>query len=274
MPAGIVRVDIAPLVATVLKALPSADDRSRIVHGIAASARAHWISLAQSRLRSSSRDYIQGITEDIGDEHATLTLEGTVPNMVEQGWTGGDLRQWLLHGPNTKQGKNGPYNVIPFGHGTPGTGGRNVGTPMPADIHAAAKKLAPTLSRPGKVESKPGRTVVYGERLHPGSTNVSAVAHKLLTTKSKPWHATSIFMGMIREGKRFASGKVQTTGYKSFRTISLTDRAPGKHWFHPGIKARRLANEVIDHVEKIAAQIVTSSLADASPKGASIGRSR
>ena len=50
-----------------------------------------------------------------------LTLEGTVPNMVEQGWTGGDLRQWLLHGPNAKQGKNGPYNVIPFGHGTPGT---------------------------------------------------------------------------------------------------------------------------------------------------------
>jgi hypothetical protein len=267
MPA-IVKVDITPLVATVLRAMPSADDRTRIVHGIAASARAFWISLAQTRLRSTARDYIQGIQEDIGDDYAVLTLEGTVPNMVEQGWTGGDLRQWLLHGPNAKQGKNGPYNVIPFGHGTPGTGGRNVGRPMPTDIHAAAKMLAPTLSRPGKVDTKGGRTTVYGERLHPGSRNVNDVAHKLLTTKSKPWHATSIFMGMIREGKQFSSGRIQTTGYKSFRTISLTDRAPGKHWFHPGIKARRFANEVNTHVGQVASRIVSATLADAStPRG-------
>lgn len=267
----IVKVDIGAVVAAVLKTVPAMDDRTRVMRGIAASARAHWVSLAQSRLHSTSRDYIQGIKEDIGDDHATLTLEGTLPNMVEQGWDGGDLRQFLLHGPNAKIGAKGPYNIVPFGHGSPESGGRNVGNPMPIDIHAAAKKLSPTLSRPGKVESRGGRTVIYGQRLGPNSRNVNAIARTLLTTKQKPWHATSIYTSMIREGKRFASGRVQTTGYKTFRTISMNDREPGKHWFHPGIKARRLANEVINHIEKIAGQIVTSSLRDATPRG-TLGR--
>jgi hypothetical protein len=270
---GIVKVDIGPLIGAVLKTLPTEDDRVRILRGVAASARSMWISLAQSRLHSTSRDYIQGIQEDISDSHATISLEGMLPNMIEQGWVGGDLRQWLLHGKAAKIGKKGPYAVIPFAHGSSKSGGRNVGNPMPPDIHRAAKKLAPTLSRPGKIESKPGKgTVVYGQRLSPLSKNVNEVARKLLNTKSRPWHASSIYTGMIREGKQFASGKTQTTGYKSFRTVSMNDRAPGKHWFHPGLKARHLAKEVQSKVETLAKDIITGALRDRTPPGRIGGR--
>lgn len=267
MTTPVLRVDMGPLAATLLRTLPQADDKVRMTRALAASARAFWVSLAQSRLHTTARDYVQGIRDEIGDDVATISLEGLMPNMIEEGWSGGDMRDWMLHSAHAKMGKNGPYNVIPFGHGAPGGGGKNVGAPMPIDIHRAAKLLAPTLSRPGKVESKGGRTVAYGQRLTPGSRNVSEIAKGLLTQKRQPWHANSIYLGMIREGKQFSSGKTQTTGYKTFRTISMNSNEPGKHWYHPGIKPRHFAHEVVSHMESIAADIILATLRDQSSRG-------
>lgn len=257
---GLVKVDVTPVAGTILKAMPHTADRRRILRGLGAAARAHWVSLAQKQLKSTARDYVAGIQETFEDDKVLLVLTGRVPNMVEQGFDGGDMRAWLLKGPNAKMGKNGPYNIIPFRHGTPGTTGRNVGRTMPKPIHNAAKRLAPTLSRPGAGVGKAGgRTVAYGERLHPGR-RMSAQAKKILTKREKPWHATSIYHGMIRHGKEFGKkGRVQTTGYQTFRTISSVSRGP-KHWWHPGIKARNLAKQVDRHVEVIADTIVKSAL--------------
>ena len=255
----LIRVDVTHVAGTIIGALPHKRDQKRILKGLGAAARHKWISLAQQSLKSSARDYVAGIQENISDSKVTITLTGMIPNMIEQGWGGGDMRQWLLTGKSAKQGKNGPYAVIPFRHGTPGTGGRNVGHEMPKPIHNAAKKLKHTLTRPGPWV-KPGAagTVAYGERLHPGR-KMSAQARKILTTKGKPWHATSIYHGMIRHGKQFSSGRKQTTGYTTFRTISRNSRGE-KHWWHPGIKARKLATKVEDHISEIASEIVRSAM--------------
>ena len=138
----------------------------------------------------TSRDYVGGLQYRADDERAFIVLEGRVPNMVENGWSGGDMRQWLLSGKNVKMGKNGPYNTVPFNHGTPGTGGRNVGKPMPKSIYEAARQLGPTLSRPGG-PSGPGATQ-WGDRLHPGRP-MKQQAVDILNSKDKPWHSTSIY---------------------------------------------------------------------------------
>jgi len=249
----IVSVNLSRARAQIMATLPSSADRERILRGIGAAASATWKQLAQAELKSTARDYIAGITAPTVDgARVEIALEGRIPNMVEQGWPGGDLRQWLLRGPNVKQGRNGPYNVVPFRHGVPGTGGRNVGTPMPGPIYDVAKKLAPTISRPGPgVGGAPGSTTVWGERLHLG-LKMGQEAQGILSSLKRPWHATSIYMSMIRKAQPTRAGRYQTSGYTTFRTISQYTSAPGLHWVHPGIRARRLVEKVQAKMEKIA----------------------
>jgi len=251
----LITVDLSRARAQILASLPSTKDRERILRGIGAAASATWKQLAQAELKSTARDYIAGITAPamgVGADKVEIALEGRIPNMVEQGWPGGDLRQWLLKGPNVKQGKNGPYNVVPFRHGVPGTGGRNVGTPMPGPIYDVAKKLAPTISRPGEaMGGAPGRATVWGERLHLG-LKMGQDARGILSSLQKPWHATSIYMSMVRKAQPTRAGRYQTSGYTTFRTISQHTSAEGLHWVHPGIRARRLVEKVQSKMEKIA----------------------
>lgn len=252
--------------ATILASLPATADRTRIVRGLSAAALQKWKKLAQERLRSTSRDYVNGLEHSIEGEKATISLNGKLPNMIERGWPGGDMRDWLLSSPKAKQGKRGPYLVVPFRHGSPETTGRNVGPTMPDSIYDVAKKLSPTLSRPGKaVSNQGGRTTVWGARLHPGLP-MSAQARGILGRVEKPWHATSIYMDMVRKGKHIAGGKIQTTGYHTFRTISRAVRMGEDeqgfmraNWTHPGIHARNLAREVEKYIAKIASAVVAQA---------------
>lgn len=258
----IIRVNLEPLVATVLAALPHRSDRMRIVRGLGAAAMHYWKKLAQEQLRSTSRDYIAGLNHNEGEGKVEVTLDGMVPNMVEQGMDKFDMRDTLLKGPNVKYGKDGqPYNTVPFRHGTPGSGGRNVGRPMPRAIHQAARKLLPQLTRPGApVSTHGGVTTIHGKRLHPGLP-IGAKARAILNTREKDWHKSSIYTGMIRKGKHVAGGKIQTTGYMTFRRISRN--SDPRAWKHPGIKARELAKQVQDHVASMVADIVGTATGSA-----------
>jgi len=272
MPEQLIKVDLQRIKATVIAAMPHGPDRQRIVKGIGAAAMHYWKTLAQQQLRSSARDYTAGLELKEGRDGrgATIELNGQLPNMVEQGWSGGDMRSWLLNSPKAKQGKNGPYLVVPFRHGTPGTSGRNVGAPMPGPIHTVVKKLMPTLSRPGKpVSTAGGQTTVYGKRLHP-KLPMRQAARRILQRKEKPWHTTGLYMGMVRKAQNTAGG-LKTSGYQTFRTITgNTNQEAFKdekgefgpagdmrgHWVHPGIKPRNLARQVEKHIAKIATHIV------------------
>jgi len=256
----LVKIDMTKLLATTLAILPAATDKQRILHGLGAAGMQFWKKLAQDGLKASSRDYVAGIQLEESGNNVSIALTGRIPNMIENGWEGGDLRQWLLNGPNTKHGKNGPYNTIPFRHGTPGSSGRNVGQAMPQAIHDVAKKLAPTISRPGTaVASSGGRTTVWGQRLNP-SLPMKAQARQILNRTEQPWHTTSIYMGMVRNAKSIAGGGSKTSGYTTFRRISLHSNAPGKHWIHPGIKARRFAVATREHIASMAQAIVMQAM--------------
>ena len=265
MPEAFITVDLKEVAAAALARLPSRDDQNRMVQGLGAAAMAYWRREAQQHLRATSREYVQGLTSETGDRVFTITLDGVLPNLVEQGMSGGDMRQWMLNGPRAKQGKKGKYLTIPFQHGTPGTTERNVGIQMPASIHAAARKLAPTLSRPARGAGG-GRTVKYGERLTEHNSRLNQHARKLLTTKMKPWHHSSVYRGMIREAKTFKK-KTQTTGYMTFRTLSEnvirgeTDAAgqATQHWFHPGISARHFAQKTQKHIRRIAHDMLATA---------------
>lgn len=261
----IFKLDLSPMKAAILTAYPGPGEVSRFVGGLASAARTRIVGMAQSSLKTSARDYIAGVTEvEMKGKVATIALTGVVPNMVENGWPATDLRLTLL-GPgakNAKTGKDGSrYNTVPFRHGTPGSSGRNVGRQMPKSIHAVAKTLAPTLSRPGKIEGRGGATTVYGQRLNEGMP-MSSAARKLLTTKMKPWHAMSIFKGMIREEKTY--GSATQSKYTTFRRISTNVRRGKEHWLHPGIKAHSFFPKAQREIERVARDTLAAALA---PKG-------
>jgi len=209
------KVDTTDVKRVVLRAAPTSAQLKAAAQQLATASRAEWIRLAQEELRSTTRDYIKGIGDPVfskGGRAFSITLEGALQNMLENGWPGGDMRAFLDKAPRARRAKDGHlYNVIPFRHGSPGTGGRNVGRPM-------SKKLFDTAS-----QLKPGDRLDHRKVLDP------AVA-KIIRKKLASHHAVGQYQGMIKSG-----------GYFTFRVIS---EAVPRGWIHPGIRARRLAGKV------------------------------
>ena len=258
-----VSVNLNRVVDTVVDALPGRGDIKKVLQALGASARQEWITLASDEFLSTSRDYIQGISDpEVGTSSVTIQLLGTLPNMLEQGWPKTDMRTTVLKSPHVRTSKAGDkYMVIPFRHGTPGTTGRNVGPAMPRAIHNVARGLAPTTRNPG------GGTTPKGEQLS-DKIKMSKRAQKILSTKAKPWHSGSIYTGMIRKMGQGATGKAkgaaptQQPQYQTFRTISDNPKTDPRSWIHPGIRARKLASKVQDHIQQVANQVVQDAIYD------------
>jgi hypothetical protein len=241
-----------------LAALADKDVVASVLEDVMTGARNEWIKLAQTKLNSSRRDYINGIQEVVVEKFsASVTLLGLMPNYVENGMSPFNMHSTLL-GPDVpvvpwgsgQKGKHarkdgGFYRVIPFRHQTPGTIGQGGGAPMGTQyagmlgqsvaaslgkkIHEAAKALKPTTSEPGKATQ-------WGERLPEG-----------LAPKLKSTHTTDIYSGMVRQEKKYESATQST--YATFRVIS--DGQPDK-WMHPGIEPAHLADDVEKYLDKVA----------------------
>jgi hypothetical protein len=245
-----VRVDLTQSALAIMRSVPPTQLRTQFLQGLGAAARQHWTRLAQRELRSTSRDYVAGIQDVVhGDRTVAITLHGLLPNMIENGWPGGDMRTWMLQSPKAKAtARGGRYLVVPFRHGSPGTGGRNVGAAMPQSVHDVAKKLAPTQTAIG------GGKTQWGGRLHLGM-KMKQAARDELSTKKREWHSASIYMGMVRQQKTYQ--RATQSQYTTFRTISTrTEHTDPRSWMHPGIGAKKLAPRVQDHIAKIAGAFI------------------
>lgn len=196
---------------------------------IGAIARAEAIRLAKSQLKSTLRDYERSITPPrIEGDTVVIEVLGDLANMVEGGWSGGDLRQTLLKNhPKARinaQGKR--YAYVPFRHSSPGSSGRSGGA-MTKSVAKAAKGLSPTLSIPMS------KGVQWGKRLPPK-----------LEPKMSPHHKTDIYAGMYRQEKTYS--KATQSSYVTFRTIS--ESSP-MGWTHPGIEQFNFLEQAAQHVE-------------------------
>lgn len=236
-------------------------------------ARNELIRIAGSELQGTGQDYVEGVQPPAfyldgsrmpqpGETVASLELLGWLPNAIENGWPGGDMKVFLLKGRNAKTDAKGRrYNTVPFRHGTPGTTGRHfvpmgatheramifsqgggyelrgtldqVGARMLGEkVHEAAKKLAATTGHPE------GGTQ-WGERLPAG------MAEKLRTH-----HKTDVFAGMVRVEHTYRAA-VQNQ-YKTFRRVS--EASDPRAWVHPGIEPRRFFPRVSDVIAREAGE--------------------
>lgn len=263
----IVSVDLSSALPAQLASLPGVV--ADIARGVTEQIRAEIIRLANERLHLSSEDYIQGLQPArYHDPNAgsgvfsSIVLTGWLPNAVEHGWSGGDMKEALLKGRNAKVTPKGVrYNTVPFRHGTPGTRGTNFpamgsayaagfgalpgggfqaqGTLEAAQaaklgrrVHKAAKALEATRSHPDKGTQ-------WGGRLEAG-----------LAPLLRPHHKTDIYAGMVRERKVYQHA--EQSQYSTFRRVS--DNSDPGSWIHPGIEGHRLFDEgakVAAHAAKV-----------------------
>lgn len=239
------------------------------MHQIAEMSWYEWIRLAQTELKSTSADYISGLTPIMKEgKELAIYLRGWLPNAIENGLEPYDMKPGLLHGPHAKMGKNGPYNTVPFRHGTPGTTGRNVGAPMPVTgttktgrpqslVYNAARKLEASVELPGGktkwggktggFEVKKGSGVGLGQRTQLPQEGVTFKDGSKSWTPGRPGAYTwksSPYEGIYKISKTYE--KVTQNQYISFRRVSTN--SDSNAWWHPGIIAKRF----LDRVEQFA----------------------
>ena len=231
-----------------------------VLANIAVAARNHWIRLASDDPSSFRDDYIDGIQDvSVRPGTAVIALVGEVPNMLEDGRTNEDMRDFLL-GPEVpvtpvgERGKHrnaegGYYRAIPIRHMTPGARQAAMGSAYTSvmaeadakklgqEVYKAAKALASLMTAPGG-EKAYGGEPNQPRRLPAGVGGAMPLKH----------HKTDIYAGMIREEKVYGPG---TKGrpqaqYFTFRTISTSVK---EGWFRT-IPARHFAQKVADFASR------------------------
>lgn len=271
---------------------------AQVVQELTNAAAQKWRRLAQTELGATKAIYQDGVQQpvwDFGDPlrpSGRIELVGMLPNMLEHGWGGGDMRQWLC-GPNAKNRKPvrdkdgqiiGYYNVIPFRHGTPSSQGQ-AGPPMgsqfmptPPSPPGLSRRAMPQVAfsvaqddpRAMALHTEATKTLgkrIYKEakKLEPTFTTYDSEGRAStawggrlqagLAPKLQEHHRTDIFAGMVRQQTTY-EGATQSQ-YTTFRTIS-TRVTNG--WIHPGLTPRHFMQKVQDHIRKIAPAAIRLAL--------------
>lgn len=246
-----------------------------IIPDLVEATRTEIIRLAQEGLTSTYDDYIQGVQEpkyhfpsgripESGGVVASIALVGMVPNMIESGWEGGDMKPALLAGRNAKQGKEGPYNVVPFRHGTPGTTGR-AASPMGSQ-YGGGTETHFVAGRVGKLTEKAARNLGRGihraakaleaTTTHPdGGTRWGARLPAGMAPLMRAHHKTDIYAGMVRQEKTYA--KATQSQYTTFRAVS--QKSDPASWIHPGLEPRDFFKQAAGQIDKIVPRLLKSA---------------
>jgi hypothetical protein len=262
----VIDVDVTEMMPIVLVGVLSDGFVEAVLDDLGSIARARWIQEAQQELHATRQDYISGISEVQAQPGVRfVTLEGWLPNAVENGLDEYDLRETLLHGPSARQSAAGyAYAYIPFRHGTPGSTGL-AGTPM-GMAYAAAGENSRSGGPLGADQARQFGAEIYkrAKRLRGRRMTESQVQRAFGegSVLLRPHHKSSIYAGMVRGRKSYKNektGKTTTQSqYTTFRTIS--ERVT-EGWIHPGITARHLSARVADYLRTVAPRVISRALA-------------
>lgn len=257
-------IDIGDLLPSGFRAMP--DAVRAVIPDIAESVRSEIIRLAGEKLRTSYDDYTQGVQPvkyhmptgiailTAGATVASITLVGQLPNMIEKGWAGGDMKPWLLRGRAAREGKDGNrYVNVPFRHGAPGQGAAERNFLKMGEAHVRAGQMTRAEGR------KLGRAIHHAaKRLGPGERLPEGMSPRL-----RGHHKTDIYAGMIRQEHTYA--RATQAQYRTWRRVSLN--SDPQSWEHPGINAVRIFDEASAYGSKVAAHLIGMAMKGVSEGG-------
>lgn len=209
---------------------------------------------------------------EVYSDYATKKGLG-VTALLEAGHAPIDLKPGLLHGPKSKQGKNGRYNIVSFRHGSPGAD-ENRSSPMPLSVYksfTSEVKRVDTLKKMG-ASAIPGTSYSSAS-----STSPSGISHtwgikydqksklgaETKTIKNKKGkvigeytHKSGKYAGMVRLQQSTAKSK--RGGYFTFRVVSA--HSDPMSWIVPEKPPWPVRKAVVDFMKPFAEGILKEAM--------------
>lgn len=210
----------------------------------------NWKAQAGLDLNSSKNQYRNNILiVDEGRFKGVVVLSNAstpVPNMIEQGVSGFDMKAGFQNSPKAKRTKDGGwYLTIPFRWATPGALGESevFTSRLPDQVYDIARAKS---SSSTQLNERAGRSEQIGKldlpqefqkiKSRPAFTSVNQ-----RQTFEAYAHKSSIYEGIQRSQQTYENA---TQGqYISFRRAS--SKSDPMSWIHTGIRARKLAEKAI-----------------------------
>ncbi len=233
-----VKLDIGDL--AFLRAAPSIQPLiDNALVGIAESARNKWVKLAQSHLTTTRGTYLQGIQSPNLERSgmAVVDLVGKLPNMIEQGASGFDIKEAMLNAQHKVSSEGHRFRVV----------GLQMLTPKARGVNAQSSSML--YERPGADSHSRRQGVASGSMLI--AKEIFAKARQLKSGQSLPRHLGLRPLNPKHSNSPFDS--LQAAGAKGHRYyVAFRTMSDGVNkWQHPGLRARRFADVVAAHVSEI-----------------------
>lgn len=168
---------------------------------------------------------------------------------IEDGKGPVDLKPGLLKGPKARQGKTGPYNIVAFRHGVPGTLSSN--KPMPMNVYTMMKKAEPSKAT-GTITDAGGaqrQTYKWGDKFP-----VSAQGQRSKLEAKYTWKSGA-YSGMVKMQDTTSSAK--GSGYMTFRMVSV--HSDPNSWIIPSKPGMPIRVAVIDFMRGIAEKTIATA---------------
>ena len=228
-----------------------------------------WVSYAQGaeipgtprRINSGAGGYAGTIQVDnTGEEVKYVFSDSPHHGYIERGHGEIDLKPGLLSGPKARLGEGGPYNIVAFRHGTPGTQ-RN---PMPIQVYQlmrqeTQKAVDARKTAISKVtKTRGGRTVLRASAQ--SARGFAGWATRQLNEYKwgarLPKGVGKRYEGMVR--MQMQTGAAKRTGYITFRVVSI--RSPARSWIVPPLQGIPIRDIVVKQMYGVAADIIREAL--------------
>jgi len=221
----------------------------RLVEGVTKAMYYEILEQSSDGLSQTRAAYARGLNEPIfGPLKGTIVLTGSLPNMIEQGASGFDMKQGMLASAKAKQGKNGKYLTIPFRWGAPGSVGESeaFSNIMPTEIHSMLKSINASKTTPF------GGGGISGSSLNVKGTKYGGVltrgAFQSLKTRKvfgAYTHKSPLAQGIKKASKKYENA--MGAQYMSFRRVSLA--SDKNSWVHPGLTARNFFDKAYESLD-------------------------
>lgn len=237
------RIDIAAICGI------DAPGRARMMRDLGDAIVSDWGAAAARELGRTAREYRRAIQiAKVTPAGVRIVLTGMLPNILEQGMGPGgvgtegayDQRQFVLK-PGTRQLRRSKagrlYVNVPFPWSVDAIRAAGGGAAV-----KAARALAPSRTRPGARFRPPGSNLVNPEDMEYGTSWGGRLP-------ARPGVDRDPLAGLVRLEKVYSEatrGRPQSQ-YMTFRTMS----EGGEAWMTPGVRARRLAEGVIERIPEL-----------------------
>jgi len=216
------------------------------------------------RVVNSRGDYIRSIQVDVSkrDEKLVFT-DSPTHQYIEDGHGEIDLKPGLLAGKKARYGKEGPYNIVAFRHGVPGTLKSN--KPMPLNLYEFIKKetdkaeaagqnaYSRVTGRDSKKAPPQNRMYSWGMRV-PASKGGTPKTKK--TSQGKYTWKTGKYSSMVRMQSK--TQKAKHSHYITFRVVSM--KSDPASWIVPPLAGAPIREAVVTTMRPIVEDMIRAAL--------------